>query len=75
MTRSEFNKAVTKRKKEILKMSAQRVFDKLETQHLYRSGGLNDKSFNDILTEMAQADILDVDLIEYHDINQDIKNL
>ena len=75
MNRAEFNKAVTKAKKDILKFDAQRVLNLLNTQYNYRCGGIEGNSFDDILTEMAQAQVLDVDLIEYHDINQEIKRL
>ena len=75
MTRAEFNKLVTKAKKEILKGDAQTVFNLLETQYLYRNGGIEGNTFDKILTEIAQAEVLDVDLVDCYDINTEIKNL
>lgn len=75
MTRSEFNKAVTKKKKELLNGSAERLHNLIETQHLYRHGGLSNKTFKEILTEIAQAQVCDVDLIGGYNINNLIKNM
>ena len=75
MTRGEFNKKVTQKKKELTKGSAERLFNLFETQHLYRNGGLADRTFNEILTEIAQAQVLDVDLIDGYDITKEIKYL
>ena len=63
MTRKEFDKIVEENKKE------------LNFQNDWRSHGLEEKSFDEILTEIAQAISLDIDLIETVDIDEWIKEL
>lgn len=75
MTRQEFNSKVNATKKELLKGDAHDMFLALKTQHLYRSYGIEGKSFDMILTEIAKAQVLGVDLIEGINIDQWIKSI
>ncbi len=70
MTRQEFNKMVNAEKKRILTGDAEELFDLLNVQHLYRYGSILGESVDDILTEIAQAKIVDCDLIESDLIEQ-----
>ena len=75
MTRQEFNTKVNATKKELLKGDAHDMFLALKTQNLYRSYGIEGKSFDTILTEIAEAKVLGVDLIEDININEWIKSM
>lgn len=75
MTRKEFDKRVEKTKKEILNGGAYEMYRLLKFQNDWRNYGIEGKSFDKILTEIAQALVLDVDLIENVDIDGWIKEL
>jgi len=75
MTRKEFDKRVEEKKKELLNGDAYEMHRLLKFQHDWRNYGIEGKSFDKILTEIAQASVLDVDLIEDIDINGWIKEL
>ena len=75
MTRKEFDKIVEENKKELLNGDADTMYHLLNFQNDWRSHGLEEKSFDEILTEIAQAISLDIDLIETVDIDEWIKEL
>jgi hypothetical protein len=75
MKKSEFNKLVNQTKKDLLKQDAKKVFDTLNSLHLYRLGGIEFNTLDKIFTEIAQAEILGVDFVDNININKEIKTL
>jgi|11BtaG_2_1085332.scaffolds.fasta_scaffold03056_14 hypothetical protein len=75
MKRHEFNKLVNQKKKDLLKQDAKEVFKRLEILHLYRYGGIESNTLEQIFTEIAQAEILGVDFVDNININEEIKAL
>ena len=75
MKKSEFNKLVNQKKKDLLKRDAQEVFNMLNTQYLYRRGGIEFNTLDQIFTEIAQAEVLDIDFVDNININQEIKTI
>ena len=75
MKRLEFDKLVNQKKKDLLKRDAQEVFNMLHTQHLYRRGGIEFNTLEQIFTEIAQAEILDIDFVDNININEEIKTI
>lgn len=75
MKKSEFNKLVNQTKKDLLKQDAKKVFDTLNSLHLYRLGGIEFNTLDKIFTEIAQAKILGVDFVDNININKEIKKI
>jgi len=75
MTRKEFDNKVKEAKKELLNGDAFYMYHELKIQHLHRRGGIEDCSFDSILTSIAKAKVLGVDLIEGINIDEWIKEL
>lgn len=75
MKRHEFNKLVNQTKNNLLKQDAKKVFDILNSLHLYRLGGIEFNTLDEIFTEIAQAEILGVDFVDNININKEIKTL
>lgn len=75
MKKSEFNKLVNETKKNFLKKDAHEIFCRLKTLHLYRNYGIEGCSLDKILTEIAQAEILDMDFVDNIDIEEAIKHI
>ena len=61
---------VNAEKKRILKGDAQELFYALKSQYLYRAFGIEGKSADVILTEIAQANIVGCDFIESYLIEE-----
>lgn len=74
METKEFNELVEKRKNEMLSGDAYELFNSLKTQHLYRYGGIEGVSFSKMLTEIAQAEILDIEFMDNVNLEQEIAN-
>jgi hypothetical protein len=47
----------------------------LNTQYLYRRGGIEFNTLEQIFTEIAQAEILGIDFVDNININKEIKTL
>jgi len=75
MQKLEFNKLVNKTKKNLLKEDAYNTLCKLETLNMYRNYGIEGCSLDEILTEIAQAEILDIDFVDNIDIEEAIKHI
>jgi hypothetical protein len=75
MKTAEFNKVVEVKKKEILNGNAEVLFSKLKHQDEYRSHGIDGLTFDEILTEIAQAEVLGVCFVDDLDINKEIEEL
>jgi len=75
MTKQEFNKRVKAKVYELLNEDAERMYNLINTQHLYRIGGLIGLTLSEVLIEIAQADILGVDLVDSIDIEEEIKSM
>ena len=75
MNRLEFNKKVEQVKKDLLKRDAQEVFNKLNALYLYRKFGIEFYTLDEIFTEIAQAEILDIEFVDNININEEIKTL
>lgn len=75
MSTKEFNKLVNQKKKNLLKQDAQEVFNILKSYHLYRYGGIEGNTIDEIFTEIAQAEILDIDFVDIINLNEEIKSL
>ncbi len=75
MSTKEFNKLVNQKKKDLLEQDAQEVFNILKYYHLYRYGGIEGNTIDEIFTEIAQAEILDIDFVDIINLNEEIKSL
>jgi predicted nucleic acid-binding OB-fold protein len=75
MSTKEFNKLVKQTKKDLLKLNAEEMTNRLHSMHLYRIGGIGNHTLDEILTEIAQAHILGHDFVDNIDINEEIKSL
>ena len=75
MTKKEFNKRVIAKKKELLQGNAMDMLNKLNTQNMYRYGSIDFMTFDEVLTEIAQANILDVDFVDRLEVDEEIKEL
>lgn len=75
MSTKEFNKLVNQKKKDLLKRDAQEVFNILNSYHLYRYGGIEGNTIDEIFTEIAQAEILDIEFVDIINLNEEIKSL
>ena len=53
MKKSEFNKLVNQTKKDLLKQDAKKVFDTLNSLHLYRLGGIEFNTLDKIYFYIA----------------------
>mgnify|MGYP003653922567 CR=1 FL=1 len=60
----KFNKAVDHKKKAILEGSAESVLFQMDFQHQYRTGGIIDLTFDELLTEIAQKEVLGIDFVD-----------
>jgi hypothetical protein len=75
MKRLEFNKLVNETKKNLLKRDAHEIFCRLKTLNMYRHYGIEGCSLDEILTEIAQAEILNMDFVDNIDIEEEIKHI
>lgn len=75
MNRLQFNKLVNQKKKDLLNKDAKKVFNMLNTLHLYRYGGIEFNTLDQIFTEIAQAEVLGIEFVDNIDINEEIKNI
>mgnify|MGYP000235628514 CR=1 FL=1 len=75
MKRLEFDKLVNQKKKDLLKQDAQEVFNKLNNLYFYRKFGIEFYTLEQIFTEIAQAEILDIDFVDNININEEIKTI
>jgi len=55
--------AINERVKELMKEDSSLILDKIEFQNQHRFRGIEEVPFIDLLKEIAEADLLDVDLI------------
>ncbi len=75
MTKKEFNNRVENRKNELLNGDAYELYKRLKGMHMFRYGGIEGFSFDKMLTETAQADILDIEFVDNIDLEEEISNL
>jgi len=75
MQKLEFNKLVNKTKKNLLKKDAYYTLCKLENLNMYRNFGIEGCTLDKILTEIAQAEILDIDFVDNINIEEAIKHI
>tara|TARA_R110002020_G_scaffold99643_1_gene236203 strand:+ start:352 stop:579 length:228 start_codon:yes stop_codon:yes gene_type:complete len=75
MNTKEFNKRVELQKKELLQGNSDELLSLLTYQHKYRNYGIEGISFDKILTEIAQAKVLNIDLIADVNLKQWITQL
>lgn len=73
MQRLEFNKLVNDTKKNLLKEDAHNILSRLKTLDMYRHYGIEGCSLDQILTEIAQAQILGIEFLDNIDIEEEIK--
>ena len=60
----EFNRTVKGEKKAMLKGSADDLLHALKCQHDWRTFGIDAMSFDEVLTEIAQASVLGIDFVD-----------
>ena len=75
MTKKEFNNRVRKVKSNLLKGEAECLVDKIDAQRMFRQYGIHSLTFDELLTEIAQAEVLDVSFVDDIDIDEAIKEL
>ena len=75
MTIKEFNNKVDNRKNELLNGDAYELYKRLKGMHMFRYGGIEGFSFDKMLTETAQADILDIDFLDNINLEKEIYKL
>jgi Ca2+-binding EF-hand superfamily protein len=75
MTKKEFNNRVREVKSNLLKGEAEHLFDKIDAQRMFRQYGIHSLTFDELLTEIAQAEVLDVSFVDDIDIDEAIKEL
>ena len=74
MKRKEFNRIVEDRKVELLSGDAYELFQRLKGLYMFRYGGIEGFSFDKILTEIAQADTLDIEFVDNVNLEEEITN-
>jgi len=75
MKRLEFDKLVNQKKKDLLQQDAKKVFNMLNTLHLYRYGGIEFNTLDQIFTEIAQAEILGIEFVDNINIDEEVKTI
>jgi len=75
MTKKEFNNRVREVKSNLLKGNAEDLFNKIESQNMFRQYGISSLTFDELLTEIAQAEVLGVSFVDDIDIDEAIKEL
>ena len=63
MENSITKQAINKRVKELLKEDANKIYKRIKSQYNYRYGGIEFISFNQLLREIAEADLKGVDFV------------
>ena len=66
----EFNRTVKGEKKAMLKGSAEGVLHALKNQHDYRHFGISGLSFDELITEIVQAEVLGIDFVDDIDLTE-----
>tara|TARA_R110002012_G_scaffold278549_1_gene466225 strand:- start:620 stop:1102 length:483 start_codon:yes stop_codon:yes gene_type:complete len=66
----EFNRTVKGEKKAMLKGSAEGVLHALKNQHDYRHFGINGMSFDELITEIVQAEVLGICFVDDIDLTE-----
>ena len=66
----EFNRTVKGEKKAMLKGSADDLLHALKCQHDWRTFGIDAMSFDEVLTEIAQASVLGIEFVDNIDLTE-----
>tara|TARA_R110000751_G_scaffold278955_4_gene381358 strand:- start:2535 stop:2996 length:462 start_codon:yes stop_codon:yes gene_type:complete len=66
----EFNRTVKDEKKAILKGSAVGLLHAFKCQYDYRTFGIDEMSVDELLTEIAQAEVLGIDFVDNIDLTE-----